>query len=86
LVPGTPGSTYAFALEATGIYQGVSYTGFSSVFTGITQASSIVGIPDLPNGLFLGSFTVTAVPEPTTLALAGLGGLASLVALRRKQA
>ena len=27
-----------------------------------------------------------AVPEPTTLALAGLGGLASLVALRRKQA
>jgi hypothetical protein len=30
--------------------------------------------------------TVSAVPEPTTLALAGLGGLASLVALRRKQA
>jgi len=29
---------------------------------------------------------VAAVPEPTTLALAGLGGLASLVALRRKQA
>jgi hypothetical protein len=29
---------------------------------------------------------VTSVPEPTTLALAGLGGLASLIALRRKQA
>jgi hypothetical protein len=29
---------------------------------------------------------VAPVPEPTTLALAGLGGLASLVALRRKQA
>jgi hypothetical protein len=28
----------------------------------------------------------TAVPEPATLALAGLGGLASLVMLRRKQA
>jgi hypothetical protein len=25
------------------------------------------------------------VPEPTTLALAGLGGLASLMAFRRKQ-
>jgi hypothetical protein len=33
-----------------------------------------------PDGL------VAIVPEPTTLALAGLGGLASLVALRRKQA
>jgi PEP-CTERM motif len=32
------------------------------------------------------SFLVAPVPEPTTLALAGLGGLASLVALRRKQA
>jgi len=30
--------------------------------------------------------TATAVPEPTTLALAGLGGLASLVMLRRKRA
>jgi len=28
---------------------------------------------------------VTSVPEPTTLALAGLGGLASLVALRREE-
>jgi hypothetical protein len=34
----------------------------------------------------LQAFTVQAVPEPTTLALAGLGGLASLIALRRKQA
>jgi len=31
------------------------------------------------------AFVVAPVPEPTTLALAGLGGLASLVALRRKQ-
>lgn len=34
----------------------------------------------------LTAFTVAPVPEPTTLALAGLGGLASLVALRRKKA
>jgi hypothetical protein len=37
------------------------------------------------NGVMPSGF-VAVVPEPTTLALAGLGGLASLVALRRKQA
>jgi hypothetical protein len=30
-------------------------------------------------------FTISAVPEPTTLALAGLGGLASLIAIRRRK-
>jgi hypothetical protein len=38
------------------------------------------------NGTGFPAFYVAPVPEPTTLALAGLGGLASLVALRRKQA
>jgi len=38
------------------------------------------------NGQPFPTFYVAPVPEPTTLALAGLGGLASLVALRRKQA
>jgi hypothetical protein len=37
------------------------------------------------NGQPMPSFLVAPVPEPTTLALAGLGGLASLVAFRRKQ-
>jgi len=47
------------------------------------------GSPPTPAGNFstMPSFTlqVSSVPEPTTLALAGLGGLASLVAFRRKQ-
>ena len=38
------------------------------------------------NGTPSPNFVVASVPEPTTLALAGLGGLASLVAFRRKQA
>jgi hypothetical protein len=76
-----PGGTYAFALYAFG----GNYVGYSPVFTGTTSASSTAPTPDLPLGLGHGSFTVSAVPEPTTLALAGLGGLASLVALRRKQ-
>jgi hypothetical protein len=42
-----------------------------------------------PAGPFLAlnaASILTPTPEPTTLALAGLGGLASLVAFRRKQA
>jgi hypothetical protein len=37
-----------------------------------------------PN-FFFDNVTLSSVPEPTTLALAGLGGLASLMALRRKK-
>jgi hypothetical protein len=65
-----------------------SVVGRSGSFTD----SSIAG-PDVPVGVIgdnttggFPSFLVAPVPEPTTLALAGLGGLASLVALRRKQA
>lgn len=36
-------------------------------------------------GYFGPNFTVSSVPEPTTLALAGLGGLAALVVARRRK-
>jgi hypothetical protein len=52
--------------------------------------SSVPAGPSTPAGNFLalpGEVVMTTpVPEPTTLALAGLGGLASLVAMRRKKA
>jgi len=77
--------TFAFAYEALGSYQGVQYTGFSGIVVAATQASSQSPLPNL-NVLFGPmNVLVNPVPEPTTLALVGLGGLASLVALRRKQ-
>jgi hypothetical protein len=82
LIPGAAGGTFTFAIEAIG----TGYIGYSSIFTGATQATSTSPVPNIPAGLEQSSFVVNPVPEPTTLALAGLGGLASLVAFRRKQA
>jgi len=57
----------------------------SFTMTGLNAAPAPTnGLGD--NGQAMPNFYVAPVPEPTTLALAGLGGLASLVALRRKQA
>jgi hypothetical protein len=63
-------------------------TGRSGSFTESTVTSSAAAPPSFfgDNGTGMPSFVVVSVPEPTTLALAGLGGLASLVAFRRKQA
>jgi hypothetical protein len=78
------GGTYAFAIEATGTYLGNVYTGYSPIVLGTTTATIISPIPDIPTALLEGSFTVV-VPEPTTLALGGLG-LAGLLMARRKKA
>jgi len=71
----------------TSSYATATIAGNSKIFQSpVTGTSS-----DSPGEFTPGSwqsFTVAPVgpvPEPTTLALAGLGGLASLVALRRKQ-
>jgi hypothetical protein len=50
----------------------------TSIPTSPSPAGSFAGLN--------GNIILTPTPEPTTLALAGLGGLASLVAFRRKQA
>ncbi len=81
IVPTYTSGPVSFEIVATGTISGVSYSGRSGAFT----MASIPGSA-LPAINFTGmpAFVVAPVPEPTTLALAGLGGLASLVMLRRK--
>jgi len=63
------------------------FAGHSATFTGtLATGTTLPGADQLDNLQAFSVYSVTSVPEPTTLALAGLGGLASLVALRRKQA
>ena len=79
-------TTYAVAEFVTGVENGTTYSGWSPIIAVTSQSSSGSPIPQLPSALRYADFSATtAVPEPTTLALAGLGGLASLIALRRKQ-
>jgi len=90
-VPGVTGANNLFesfdVLAFIGSsYANASYRGLSSIFQSPTSASSGGSTPPMVAGAWQSSLTVSAVPEPTTLALAGLGGLASLVALRRKKA
>jgi len=62
-----------------------TYRGHSAPFT-LTMMAGSATPPTANAGPAFTTFAATPVPEPTTLALAGLGGLASLVAWRRKQA
>jgi len=96
LIPGyaTQGLAVTFEVYVTGTVGATSYTGTSSSFVvnGLAYVgqSTIQGTGDLFNGgtltpgAVLTPMTVSAVPEPTTLALAGLGA-ASLLALRRRK-
>ena len=69
-------------------YASSAMRGRSGIFTMTSLAASTsTAIPTFgDSGTPMPNFFVAPVPEPTTLALAGLGGLASLVAFRRKQA
>jgi hypothetical protein len=62
-----------------------SPVGWSAVFTYAYKAGPVpgpAGTPGNMNGLF--QFGVAPVPEPATMALAGLGGLSLLLFRRRK--
>jgi hypothetical protein len=90
VIPGYTSATGAITFEVVA-YNGADYAssgvrGRSGSFTMTSIRTDGVSSYFGDNGTPMPAFVVTAVPEPTTLALAGLGGLASLVALRRKQA
>jgi hypothetical protein len=86
LIPGWTSGAVSLEWTASGVAAGLLYTGTSAPFTMTPVASNSPDYPDFSTATGYSSFVVTPVPEPTTLALAGLGGLASLVAFRRKNA
>jgi len=80
MVPGYISGAISFEVLVDGApYHGGAFTE-STLQTSAASAPSIFGDngPGMPN-------IIVPVPEPTTLALVGLGGLASFVAMRRKQ-
>jgi hypothetical protein len=76
------GWTGNFSSYAAALASGTALTGSSGVFSEIL--ASATGTANDIEGMGALNLTSTAVPEPTTMALAGLGGL-SLFFLRRKK-
>jgi len=89
LIPGYTGGQISFEVLATGTVAGHAYTGTSApdVLPSIVTVAEGTAFGDMFNngapGTYLQSWTV-ATPEPSTIALAGLG-VASLLALRRRK-
>jgi len=82
IIQGWTGSYASYA--AASAAQGATF-GQTGVFSLTVAASTAPIQPDVHS---MGSLDLvtTSVPEPTSLALAGLGGFGMLMALRRKQA
>ncbi|HSU53173.1 MAG TPA: PEP-CTERM sorting domain-containing protein [Candidatus Dormibacteraeota bacterium] len=79
----TPGTTFDFDVYSTGT------SGNQTAYDSLVVQGPIQGTFNATaqyNGTVLDSYTITAVPEPTTLALAGLGGLALMFARRNTKA
>jgi len=85
------GAGQAATLEVLGWTTTGGTTFANAAFNGTliwTEPGITLGGNGLPASNFTampGSLILSPTPEPTTLAIAGLGGLASLLALRRKQ-
>ena len=66
-------------------FEGAAISGLSSIFQSPTSATSASPLPSFVQGSWQ-NFSIEEIPEPGTLTLTDLGGLASLVMLRRKKA
>ena len=90
-IPGYTGGPITFEVVAyqtsAGSYESSIWRGRSASFTMDGISTSLwVAIPYLgDNGQPMPNFFVAGMPEPTTLTLAGLGGLVALAALRLEQ-
>jgi hypothetical protein len=88
VIPAASGTYYfeVVAFNGLGWGQG-TYQGHSASFSAVLATGETPPDANQINNMTAFSvYNIASIPEPTTLALAGLGGLASLVALRRKQA
>jgi PEP-CTERM motif len=81
-IPGYSSGPISFEILASGPGE----VGRSGAWTESTISASATSTSIFGDNGVAPNFVVAPVPEPTTLALAGLGGLASLVAFRRKKA
>ena len=82
-LPLTPGTTFDFDIYSTGT--SASQTAYDSLAdSSPTQTGTYNGTAQY-NGIVLDSYTIQTVPEPTTLALAGLGGLSLTLFLRQRK-
>jgi len=83
----TASTTYAFAYEVQAVLSGVTYTGYSTIWTQkTTSGPSDAQLPYVDHGSVGLTGVIAPVPEPSSLALAGLGGFGMLMAFRRKKA
>ena len=87
-IPGYTGGPITFEVVA---YNGSSFAASARRGRSGSFTMNSLGSPGFPapclgdNGQNMPNFFVSGMPEPTTLTLAGLGGLMALTAMRRKK-
>jgi hypothetical protein len=83
--------TFSFSLSSIGLTAGQSFNlfGLEVSTTGYSSAEAIggtlTGVNGYGNTQTISTFSTYATPEPSTLALGGLAGLATLLAVRRRK-
>ena len=82
-LPLTPGATFDFDIDSTGTSG--NQTAYDSLALQVPVQSGTYSGTYQFNETVLDQYTVQAVPEPTTLALAGVSALSLLSFIRRRK-